>query len=104
MRKVNKKIRALRESEINEATRKEILEWEKKQRYIKFYPKNLKYVSLFPSTKPLEEGAIQFQQKIMDDIEAENRRRLDRKNAYKPEGKGEKKASKTDNFFIEEEE
>ena len=73
MRKVNRQMRSLKEGEMNEATRKEYAEWQKKQRYIKFFPKNLKYVSLFPSTKPLEQGAIEFQQKIMDDIEKEYR-------------------------------
>ena len=53
MRKIQKKLHALREEEKTEEIKQEILEWEKKERYIKFYPKNLKYVSLFPSTKPL---------------------------------------------------
>lgn len=44
-------------------------EWEKKLRYIKFFPKNLKYVSLFPNSKPLDEEAIKFQQKVMNGIE-----------------------------------
>ena len=62
----------------------ELAEWERKQRYIKFYPKNLKYVSLFPSSKPLEEGAIDFQKKVMEDIEATYKKKLQMKNAYTP--------------------
>ena len=69
MRKINKKIRELQQSTLDEDGKKQLAEWQKKQRYIKFFPKNLKYVSLFPSTKPLEPGAIEFQQKIMNDIE-----------------------------------
>jgi hypothetical protein len=58
MRKVVKKIRKLKSMELNEEVRNELSEWEKKLRYIKYYPKNLKYVSLFPNSKPLDEGAI----------------------------------------------
>ena len=51
-------------------------EWEKKMRYIKQFPKNLKYLSLFPVNKPLEAKAIEFQQKIMKDIEESNSKRV----------------------------
>lgn len=57
---------------------------------------------MFPSTKPLEQAAIDFQQKIIDDIEKEYRRRLESKNSYKPETGGKEKPKKSDNFFIEE--
>ena len=42
-------------------------EWLKKLNYIKNFPKNLKYISLFPSTE-LSERAQTFQNKIMEDI------------------------------------
>jgi hypothetical protein len=84
MRKVTKKIRALKEGAATEAAKKELSEWERKKRYIQFYPKNLKYVSLFPSTKPLEEGAVEFQRKVMNNIDESYQRRLLRRNDYTP--------------------
>jgi hypothetical protein len=54
-----------------------------KKRYIQFYPKNLKYVSLFPSSKPLEDGAVQFQRKLMSDIEESYQKKLTMRNEYK---------------------
>lgn len=68
-----------------EDKKKEIDEWEKKLRYIKHFPKTLKYISLFPSSKPFEEKTLQFQKKIMEDIEAENLKRVSRLNYYKSE-------------------
>lgn len=83
------------------------MEWQKKQRYIKYYPKNLKYVSLFPSTKPLEAAAVEFQQKIMQDIEEDHAHRLMQRNQYRSENvKAERpgRKEKKDTFFAQEDE
>jgi hypothetical protein len=45
-----------------------LTEWLRKLNYIKNYPKTLKYVSLFPNS-PMTDKAIEFQKKIMSDIE-----------------------------------
>jgi len=60
-----------------------LAEWYKKLNYIKHYPKNLKYVSLFPNT-PLADRAREFQQKIMDDIEADLSKKTQKLNAFEP--------------------
>jgi hypothetical protein len=83
MRKVEKKIRQLRADTESEASQTELREWEMKKRYIQFYPKNLKYVSLFPNSKPLEDGALQFQRRVMSDIEESYQRKLTKRNEYK---------------------
>jgi hypothetical protein len=41
-----------------EDKKKEIDEWEQKLRYVKHFPKTLKYISLFPTNKPLEEKTL----------------------------------------------
>ena len=65
-RKIARKIREIKESEpVNGQL---LTQWLKKLNYVKHYPKTLKYVSLFPNS-PMNEKAIEFQKKIMDDIQ-----------------------------------
>jgi len=45
-----------------------LTEWLRKLNYIKHYPKTLKYVALFPNS-PMSDKALEFQKKIMSDIE-----------------------------------
>lgn len=77
-------------------------EWYKKLNYIKHYPKNLKYVALFPNT-PLKDKAREFQNKIMDDIEADLAKKKQKLNAFEPEYKVNKASKvKKDDFFLED--
>ena len=54
IKKVHRRLNSLRAMEKTEEVGKEIEEWRKKMNYIKHFPKNLKYVSLFPTNKPLQ--------------------------------------------------
>ena len=67
-RKVAKKIREIKEQ--TPLDRPLLAEWIEKLNYIKHFPKNLKYISLFPNS-PMSDKALSFQKKIMDDINKE---------------------------------
>ena len=100
-RKVAKKIRDIKSQE--PIDRETLALWYKKLNYIKHFPKNLKYISLFPTTE-LSERAAQFQSKIMDDIESDLNKRKEKLNKFEPEyhaGEQKKKPSKKDDFFLE---
>ena len=74
----------------------------KKLRYILHYPKNLKYVSLFPTTE-LSAEAIQFQEKVMKDIEEKQKKEQHFRNKYEQEAvamEGKDKKLAKDSFFI----
>jgi hypothetical protein len=98
-RKVARKLREIREQQpLDQAL---YAEWLRKLNYIKFFPKTLKYVSLFPTTE-LSQKATQFQQKIMDDIEEDLAKKQEKLNKFEPEYKQQhRQPSKKDDFFLE---
>lgn len=65
-RKVAKKLREIKSQQPVDNSL--LAEWLKKLNYIKHYPKTLKYVALFPNS-PMSDKAIEFQNKIMSDIQ-----------------------------------
>lgn len=64
-RKVAKQLREIKQNHPQDLAL--YAEWLRKLNYIKYFPKNLKYISLFPNT-PLSPQAAEFQLKIINDI------------------------------------
>ena len=83
-RKVAKKLKDIKEQQPD--NRELYIEWLKKLHYIQHFPKTLKYISLFPTT-PMAPKALQFQNKIMEDIEADLAKKKEKLNKFEAEYK-----------------
>lgn len=105
-RQLKKKLKEI-EQEENESARldleKEKAEIIKKINYIKMYPKDKKYISLFPkNTTNLDEKAQNMQNSIMESIEKQISAIKNKKYTFSSKPT-ETKSSKTDAFFLETE-
>jgi hypothetical protein len=100
-RKVANQLRQIKENQPDNRTL--YAEWLRKLNYIKYFPKNLKYISLFPNT-PLSTKASEFQLKVMNDIEADLSKKKEKLNQFEAEYKAgtKRRPSKKDDFFLEE--
>lgn len=103
---MKKKLKEI-EQEENESARfpleKEKAEIIKKLNYIKMYPKDKKYISLFPkNSTALDEKAQNMQNSIMESIERQISAIKNKKYSFISQPT-ETKAPKTDAFFLETE-